>query len=180
MEGRATSAVSTWRTVHAGKQKPIEGFRESRIERPHWQSTGPIQGGREGNGGRLGRGIIQTGNRQRRSATGAYRTRNRPFEQIDRKTVEVNSRHAAVLALAGWYLMLPPLAADRPDVDQDAPLSTWKQGSAFDTAKDCEANLADALKRLNHVHGDMQVPSFYHEYEYARCIAVDDPRLKSP
>jgi hypothetical protein len=90
----------------------------------------------------------------------------------------MNVRHAAALALVGWYLMTPPLASDRLDVERDAPLSTWKQGGAFDTAKDCEANLSDGLKRLDHANGEKQFPSFYHEFLYARCIAVDDPRLK--
>jgi uncharacterized protein YfaP (DUF2135 family) len=91
---------------------------------------------------------------------------------------DMKSRHVAALALVGWYLMLPPLAADRPDVDRDAPLSTWRQAGAFDNAKACEANLADGLKRLDKARGETQFPSFYHSYLYARCVAVDDPRLK--
>jgi hypothetical protein len=87
-------------------------------------------------------------------------------------------RHAAALALVGWYLMLPPLATSGLDVDQNAPLSTWRQGGAFDTARACEVNRGDGIKRLDKANGEKQFPSFYHSFLYARCVAVDDPRLK--
>jgi hypothetical protein len=52
--------------------------------------------------------------------------------------MSMNLRHAAVLALVGWYLMSAPMTPDH-QVLTDAPLSKWKTGASFDTAKECEA-----------------------------------------
>jgi len=43
----------------------------------------------------------------------------------------VKPRHAAALALVGWYLMAPPI---RPGggVDLKAPMSQWDQDDDFD------------------------------------------------
>jgi hypothetical protein len=34
-------------------------------------------------------------------------------------------RHAAALALMGWYLLIPPTSRDYPMGNVDAPLSQW-------------------------------------------------------
>jgi len=48
-------------------------------------------------------------------------------------------RHAAALALVGWYLMLPPLSQTvRFEVDYKAPLNSWQIMRAFDKAEACE------------------------------------------
>ncbi len=88
-------------------------------------------------------------------------------------------RHAAALALAGWYLMMPTppskdsgywgklraLAFGSP---QYAPMSQWQQLGTFDTAKECEAGKTTARAIANSIiKGDDPV-----------CIATDDPRLK--
>jgi hypothetical protein len=52
----------------------------------------------------------------------------------------MNLRHAAALALVGWYLMVPPFTAQRAgpvDVDDQAPLSKWTIAGSFDTAEQC-------------------------------------------
>jgi hypothetical protein len=104
----------------------------------------------------------------------------------------MNPRHAAALALVGWYLMYPPSQADTSWIcgrspsaefarnglgwgkscqelarllDSGAPLSQWLQaGEPFETLSECE-EVRD--KRL-------QEPGM----TFARCIASDDPRLK--
>jgi|HubBroStandDraft_4_1064222.scaffolds.fasta_scaffold496349_2 hypothetical protein len=44
-------------------------------------------------------------------------------------------RHAAALALVGWYLLLPPINLDSKAVlDIDAPFSKWEIYKAFDSA----------------------------------------------
>jgi mono/diheme cytochrome c family protein len=64
----------------------------------------------------------------------------------------MNLRHAAALALVGWYLMVPLNNAGQ--VDPHAPLSSWHQWSAYDTAAQCEAAKAkeatDTFDRLEH------------------------------
>jgi hypothetical protein len=57
-------------------------------------------------------------------------------------------RHAAALALMGWYLMFPPVPLDtspeghvnrfsqKPDTN--APLTKWAIRGKYDRAKDCE------------------------------------------
>jgi hypothetical protein len=57
-------------------------------------------------------------------------------------------RHAAALALVGWYLMMPP--SDGHSIDRNAPLDKWEVYSGYDTAKECEEGKIDqrALLRL--------------------------------
>jgi hypothetical protein len=104
-------------------------------------------------------------------------------------------RHAAALALVGWYLMVPP-ARDRPIDEMKAaqteqrmsmfpefhlPIAQLEIDEAFDSAKECKEALYQQInsspKLLTHN------PSAYAEYDLdrwtsAKCIATDDPRLK--
>jgi len=72
-------------------------------------------------------------------------------------------RHAAALALIGWYLMAPPsslptISSQGLEIKEDAtaPLSKWKSVGTFLTQKECDAHRVGAF----------------------RCVASDDPRLK--
>jgi hypothetical protein len=57
-------------------------------------------------------------------------------------------RHAAALALVGWYLLLPPINLDSKAVlDIDAPFSKWEIYKAFDSAADCEASEAFLMEK---------------------------------
>jgi hypothetical protein len=59
----------------------------------------------------------------------------------------MKSRHAAALALAGWYLMVPPpLLHGNPPVDLDAPLSEWRLFSMHKSAAECEKGLVAFYK----------------------------------
>jgi hypothetical protein len=53
-------------------------------------------------------------------------------------------RHAAALAIAAWYLMIPPINAHNK-VDAHAPMSKWKKGVSFDSEKECDESLQDAI-----------------------------------
>jgi hypothetical protein len=72
----------------------------------------------------------------------------------------MNPRHAAALALVGWYLMVPPRAQDgSPNIR--APLSEWNQASiGFDTASECsKARNQEALwvvRNLNVVEQEIE------------------------
>jgi hypothetical protein len=100
----------------------------------------------------------------------------------------MNPRHAAALALVGWYLMSPPLSPDGKRVVGYAPLSEWQIGESFDSAAECEQALSDGIKanrKLAEEVGNCRpVPGttcddvLLHDAALAKCIATDDPRLK--
>ncbi len=83
--------------------------------------------------------------------------------------------HATALALAGWYLMYPPVGPRGQSLTA-APLADWKHEGSFDTAKECEItrwgiqqNPPDLSKNHDLVAG----------IAAAECLASDDPRLSS-
>jgi hypothetical protein len=84
--------------------------------------------------------------------------------------MSMNLRHAAALALVGWYLLGPPLLRGQDGklhVQKNAPLSYWEIMKFADTPQTCEL-----LRGLHAgpVPSDQQAASI--------CIASDDPRLK--
>ena len=84
-------------------------------------------------------------------------------------------RHAAALALVGWYLMSPPFDASLKKPDLDAPLAKWSQIGSFDTAQECNGQEAYNLKQA---HAARVTGLLLETDEAAQCIASDDPRLK--
>jgi hypothetical protein len=93
----------------------------------------------------------------------------------------MNLRHAAALALTGWYLMTPPLKPDgKPDIQ--AHLSKWQMDGSFDRATSCEARYHDFLDQAFRSrpadHIDPQAERLFWQSQAAQCIATDDPRLK--
>ena len=52
--------------------------------------------------------------------------------------------HTAALAVAGWYLMMPPFGSNGRR-DDSAPLPQWKIRGSFDTAVECADALAEQL-----------------------------------
>jgi hypothetical protein len=95
-------------------------------------------------------------------------------------------RHAAVLALVGWYLMVPPLRFG--PVQYKAPLATWSVVLVFDSAIQCDHARTHALEEIRPALVDadraVQIPEGSIQLQsakliaYAQCIATDDPRLK--
>ncbi len=82
---------------------------------------------------------------------------------------------AAALTLLGWYLIQPPThrgADGKSVVFEDArPLTMWKQIAAYDTAKECQA-------QISHM---WTLPAKVVEFdgvEFLLCVASDDSRLK--
>jgi hypothetical protein len=74
-------------------------------------------------------------------------------------------RHAAALALVGWYLMVPP------SEHVNLPISRWNHIASFDTADKCEAD------RVNSEKGNRDDPAKHKLILLSECIASDDPRL---
>jgi hypothetical protein len=89
-------------------------------------------------------------------------------------------RHAAALALTGWYLMIPPA----PGTKSVPPLSKWVRLHEFVTAAQCE----QAMEENQHPEsgtlfispsGKAYTPSDTDmEQPPMKCVASDDPRLK--
>ena len=101
----------------------------------------------------------------------------------------MKTRHAAALALVGWYLMAPPLGpakCSNPNplwgsgsgiqcqakIETQAPLRQWKRvpdSQEFEHKTDCERAISNDC--ASSLQGDLCVAK-------AECIATDDPRLK--
>jgi hypothetical protein len=98
----------------------------------------------------------------------------------------MNLRHAAALALVGWYLITPPSGpAGKPDFS--APLSEWGQMATFDSAAACKKEHDSEFKtaekwlaknRADVSNGDdLEARLVALAVEASRCVAADD--LKS-
>ena len=91
----------------------------------------------------------------------------------------MNPRHAASVALVGWYLMMPPVSrgsSGKLPSDLSRPLSEWAPVEDFDTEADC-------IKEIDRMHQvDVDWARSHHRYmldlSQPQCIASDDPRLK--
>ena len=100
---------------------------------------------------------------------------------ISRGKIRLKLRHAAVLALVGWYLMAPP-----PHSDINLPLNQWMIWNSYDSAKECEnqrrKNLDEATALAKHESSDSQTMDNDTEriigIIQSVCVSSDDPRLK--
>lgn len=96
-------------------------------------------------------------------------------------------RHAAALALVGWYFLLPPIRVLGPkndpntpiEFDEKAPLAEWKIIQGFDAIKDCYDYPAHLEKLLHDPRHPGTNAASKEWFEKGQCIATDDPRLKS-
>ena len=116
-------------------------------------------------------------------------------------------RHAAALALVGWYLMVPPMVHKEDWQDwkngrgvSTTPLSAWFTWNWFDTADACTKQREAEIDRfgtdqLNAYHEWLagRAPSddlleewaytysidsaMYDAFNRSQCVATDDPRL---
>jgi hypothetical protein len=109
----------------------------------------------------------------------------------------VNPRHAAALALVGWYLMILPITIGKlpngsvgPKLDLSANLSTWETVGAFDSAVGCNQMRLGVVEKAK--EEDLGTPSasstdltplrkLLHMTQglAAQCVSTDDPRLKA-
>ena len=97
-------------------------------------------------------------------------------------------RHAAALALVGWYLMVPPMVPGTHDVNKSVSLKQWNIRREFPRHEGCEAAKArlreEALAAqargdaANPRRGERN-PEMHCVLCQAQCVAQDDPRLKN-
>ena len=87
----------------------------------------------------------------------------------------MKSRHAAALALVGWYLIVAPIEHTGPftRVDIKAPMKEWDMQATFDIKESCETARAEYLAypppAASNLAGD----------KFIQCVSADDPRLKA-
>jgi hypothetical protein len=86
----------------------------------------------------------------------------------------MKSRHAAALALVGWYLMAPPLY--KGEVEEKAPLKKWTVLQSFGTVAECSQWLSVMLDKADLDPATRTVVQ--HRLLAASCVSTDDPRLK--
>jgi hypothetical protein len=93
----------------------------------------------------------------------------------------MKARHAAALALVGWYLIQPP------GMDATVPLNQWPIHHRFDSIAECEARihkLDDAVRssayqaRLGSLGLSPELEHGSFAVRNSKCISTDDPRLK--
>jgi hypothetical protein len=95
----------------------------------------------------------------------------------------MNLRHAAGVALVGWYLIIPPLINAPSKINTEAPLKTWKVYKGFNTAEACRKSLSAAQSKYGHAavasSGSIErgTRAFALQMVFARCASGDDPRL---
>ena len=96
----------------------------------------------------------------------------------------MNLRHAAALALVGWYLMIPPIIekAGGYEADFNAPISRWSVNSPFDAASECRAVngqlVLEQKQRLDKAPIHSLDWAVAQRLVTSQCISSDDPRLK--
>jgi len=88
----------------------------------------------------------------------------------------MNLRHAAALALVGWYLMVPP-----PNYI-GIPMANWPRRAVFDSKAQCESVFAVHVKRPG--GGTVLLPyknpfpDYDPNWNWPQCVSSDDPRPK--
>jgi len=90
---------------------------------------------------------------------------------------ETNPSPVPASSFPGWYLMIPPSLppSDCNEIaGRNCPLSDWKMGGSYDTAKECWDGLNQAIEQSRQAK-DKEVGISAVESE---CIASEDRRLK--
>src|ERR1700730_3819675 len=88
--------------------------------------------------------------------------------------------HAAVLALVGWYLMVPPpvLHSSLP-VDLGAPLSEWRLFSVHDSAAECEQGLVAFYKVAKTELVANPADEIGYNFTSLRTLSVSPPTIRA-
>ena len=97
-------------------------------------------------------------------------------------SMSMNLRHAAALALVGWYLMIPPTRGAPAEILYHAPISLWEVSDQYDSKVECQNSLKEIVKNAQHnsdqcTNGDCAVTVA--QLAGGRCMAFDDLRLKN-
>ncbi len=90
--------------------------------------------------------------------------------------------HAAALALALWYLIVPPSTGSPLFLFKaQAPLNQWTVRDTFDTATECQQSAtttAKLFKAFAQKDGTVSAINNSKRFAMAICLETDDPLLK--
>jgi len=88
-------------------------------------------------------------------------------------------RHAAALALVGWYLIFPPNKSDGW-ADYNAPIEKWiVQGQGFANAQSCQDRLRSLRAMPNRMPDSPLRDHYRDDFSAAKCVMLhDDPFFK--
>ena len=88
-------------------------------------------------------------------------------------------RHAAAVALVGWYLMVPPVVGQGSgrNVWNHAPLRKWERAATFDSEEVCNQRLR-ASRTVKGPFENFTQALVAEQFSHGRCVRSDDPRLK--
>jgi hypothetical protein len=104
-------------------------------------------------------------------------------------------RHAAALALVGWYLMTPPACklfdCNKRFVNSRATIRRWEIGGTFGSSADCEIAREKLRQKARHdeeveleaaaredANPDDQAVAAFEAARLGKCVSKDDPRFK--
>ena len=97
-------------------------------------------------------------------------------------------RHAAALALTGWYLMSPPVIRvprRGPVVNPVAHFKYWKIRGSYESSDDCEDAkrampmlVSENPEKMPKGFDDLSPAAVPEVIKSLVCIPADDPRLK--
>ena len=92
--------------------------------------------------------------------------------------MKIRHAHVAALALAGWYLMMPPITGDK--LLEHAAVSQWQIAASFDSARECEAKKKEFASQSQTLISDASpsVKLVARAESLAQCVDSADPRLK--
>jgi hypothetical protein len=93
----------------------------------------------------------------------------------------MNPRHAAALALVGWYLMMPAPARET-FMEVTPPIGHWAHLGSYDNEKDCDHALDEMYRKSERAGFEMKgvnPEDVRRSWALAQCISTDDPRLKA-
>ncbi len=92
--------------------------------------------------------------------------------------MRIKLRHGVVLAVAGYYLIVPPFSATV--VRYDAPLSEWQPVESYSSAAECEKGKRTKVEQLTAFAREQKMPrsAKIEALSAGKCIEADDPRLR--
>jgi hypothetical protein len=119
---------------------------------------------------------------------------SKEFVSLMDSDLRMTLRHATALALAGWYLMVPPVTPEGltdPNatlVNGKAPISQWVIFRAYDSADQCQQERRSGQRALiDAITANPELLTDRAQYGLramellkkggAQCIDSDDPRL---
>ena len=107
--------------------------------------------------------------------------------RLSANSMSMKLRHAAGLALVGWYLMAPPFDRASLTFRTDVPVSEWDNLRAahlrwegeFDSENECDEYKTHTVAFWQNLKAKIRGSDVkYQQLKLGECIASYDPRLK--